>query len=144
MPRKKKDRPLVQVRKRKVVVNVEALERFLREFRPEWVGLLTEISELAFSELDPRTLRKWGFTEDHYFATDRATDVLWELFSPDRPHAVFPPEPVPPVTYDPFNGDLVIHQSEPPIGPREPEEGELPGEIAPIAPTLATRPNTQN
>ena len=48
------------------------------------------------------------------------------------------------MTYDPHNGDLVIHEAEVPIGPREPEEGELPGDIAPIVPTLAQAPNAQN
>ena len=64
MPRKKRrDRQLVRVYKRRTVVNVEALDRFLREFQPEWVGILTELAELASELASREDLARWDLSQ---------------------------------------------------------------------------------
>ena len=95
----------VRVRSRKIVLSVEALVHFFREFDPSMIDALVELCDLGAAHPD--------YDDDlpgtsQWLEADIATDLLSELFTgtADRPIDI---DEAPRVTVDGPRGTITIH-----------------------------------
>ena len=141
MPRKKSKRPrrAVRVYKSRVVVDVNRLEMFLREYESRWTDLFLRMAEAIAAYPD---LFDKQFSDSDQIDAELATDLLFDLFDGHVPDGR--PDALSAVMYDPHTGELTIHEPELPPHLDPPEPSTAPPGMFPVHLRLLAESDARN
>ena len=138
-PKNKRPRRSVRVLTHRIVVDVNRLELFLREYDSRWTDLFLRMAEAIAAY--PGLFDK-QFSDSDQLDAELATDLLFDLFDGHVPDGR--PDYLSAVMYDPHTGELTIHEPELPRHLEPPEPGTAPPGMFPVHLRLLSDPDSRN